>query len=41
MESSANIIIYFNGDILNTSERVIFVCDRPTYFSIPYPMSFA
>ena len=40
MESSANIIIYFNGDIINTSEGVIFVCERPKYFSIPYTMSF-
>ena len=39
---SANIVVYFNGDILqNTSEGVIFVCEKPAYFSIPYTMSFA
>ena len=41
MESSAKIIVYFNGDILNTNEGVTFVCERPAYFCIPYTMSFA
>ena len=41
MESSANIIVYFNRDVLNTNEGMIFVCERPAYFSIPYMMSFA
>ena len=41
MESSVNIIIYFNGDVLNTNEGVIFVCERSIYFSISYMMSFA
>ena len=34
MESSANIIVYFNGDVLNTNKSVTFVCKRPAYFSI-------
>ena len=39
---NANIIVYFNGDILtNTSEGMTFLCEKPTYFSIPYTISFA
>ena len=39
---SANIVVYFNGDILiNMSEDVTFICKKPTYFSISYTMSFA
>ena len=40
MESSANIIVYFNRDILNANEDVTFVCERLAYFSIPYTMLF-
>ena len=33
MNSSANIIVYFNGDIVtNMSEDVIFVCEKPACF---------
>ena len=39
---SANIVMYFNGDILtNTSEGMTFICDKPAYFSISYTISFA
>ena len=41
MKSSANIIIYFNGDVININEGVTFICKRPAYFFIPYTMSFA
>ena len=35
-------MVYFNGDILTkTSENVTFICEKPTYFFIPYTMSFA
>ena len=32
MKSSANIIIYFNGDVININEGVTFICKRPAYF---------
>ena len=39
---SANIVIYFNDDILqNTSKGVTFICKKPAYFFIPYTMSLA
>ena len=41
IENNANIIIYFNDDILNTSESVTFTYSRPAFFSILYTMSFA
>ena len=42
MNSSANIIIYFNSDVLiNMSEGVAFICEKPAYFCILYTMSFA
>ena len=38
---NANIIVYFNGDILtNMSECMTFMCKKPPYFSISYTMSF-
>ena len=38
IESNVNIIVYFNGNVLNTNEGVTFVCERLAYFSIQYMM---
>ena len=41
MNNSANTTVYFKSDILtNTSECVIFVCEKPAYFCIPYTVLF-
>ena len=40
MKSSANIIIYFNRDVLNTNEGVTLVCERPSYFFFNFLISF-
>ena len=39
MESSTNIIVYFNGDALNTGEGMTLVCSRPNFFPIQYMIS--
>ena len=36
MERCVNIIIYFNGNVLNTSEGVTFVCSRLAFFYFIY-----